>query len=163
VDRAFRRKLPPDAVAEMNDDFWAKVEVKRERIPAGHPAATRKYMLTMAGSMIADYYRRRARRDRQTAAARELAKRSSPQRDPTVGEAIRNEEGDPLDRLHKAMALLPPEWRHALEMKYWEKTPNTQWSKEAGIDRHTAADWQDKAKRRLRELLGDDFLDELTV
>jgi RNA polymerase sigma factor (sigma-70 family) len=160
VRRTFLRKLPPDAVAGMNEEFWAKVEEKRELIPAGKPAATRAYLLTMARSMIADYYEDRSRRDRQTAAARELARHATPPPDPTVSEAIRNEEGD---RLKKYMALLPSEWRHALEMKYWAEKPKTQWSKEAGIDRKTAKEWEDKGERRLRELLGDDPPDELTA
>jgi RNA polymerase sigma factor (sigma-70 family) len=151
IKQVFRRKMREDAAQERYQAFWLKVTEKRHTIRETHPSAILSWLLTTAKRMIPDHLRRKARDWATDQAAYE---RYTPERDPTVSEAIRNEEGDRFDRLRKAMRSLPAKYRQAVENVIMEGKTFTEWAEEAGIERRTASARLTEALRRLREMMG---------
>jgi RNA polymerase sigma factor (sigma-70 family) len=149
--RYFVRRVGPDQADSLLGDLFRIAFERRASFDTARPEA-RPWLYGIASNLLAKHRRREARRLQATA---RLVRRTTTPADPFDDVDARLDAANLWTRIAAAIATLPPGERDALLLFAWEDLPYDQIASALDIQVGTVRSRLNRARARLRELVGD--------
>jgi RNA polymerase sigma factor (sigma-70 family) len=149
--RYFVRRVGPDQADSLLGDLFRVAFERRASFDTARREA-RPWLYGIASNLLAKHRRREARRLHATA---RLVRRTATPADPFDDVDARLDAADLWTRVAAAIATLPPGERDALLLFAWEDLPYDQVASALDIQVGTVRSRLNRARARLRELVGE--------